>query len=339
MRAMLAALLLALAPKHIEVRIPETPWVVVLDVAEPGKRLEASAYFDERGKEWMLLAGDVGKQGDPLMLRTVSDASARLRTYTDGARFEVQGLRCLDATNGAANAVCGMMTAHVEAPGLRLELMRMRLKGNLPRKDFESLAATLRVLLLRRGSASDCTEAFSTALTQCAVACPGREAWRKGYMAKHPTDWWAHLAEAEFRRIEKAPPAQQVESYERAALLLSKLTSLKPEERFARALCNEGLGLARYDAQAFPESAAALEQACADFAELKRADLAEVSYELSLSQCRTGTIEVSLATLLRAVAADPKLRERAAGEPYFEGLRKLPDFQKLIGIPPPPAGK
>jgi hypothetical protein len=339
MRAMLAALLLALAPKHVEMRIPETPWVVALDIAETTERLEAGPFWDENGKEWGLLAAVVGKRNDIVLIRTVSDLSAGLTTYKFGTPFDVRGLHCYDASVYKGDIQAGNMTAIVELPGLRVQLQRMSVKGKLERREFESLAQSFRVLLLRRGTARDYPEALCGALMQCAASSPGREAWTKGFLARHPTDWFAHLAEAEFRRLEKAPATEQIESYERAAMLFSKLTSLKPPERCARALCNEGLGLAHYDAQKFPESASALEQACADLLELKRPELAEVTYELALSQCRAGSLEVSLAALRRAVASEPKLRERAAAEPYFEGLRKLPEFLELIAPTAPPPAK
>jgi len=337
------ALQVPLATTEIQTRIPKTPWVLSLSllgwkesgVHDPlrqalGEKLVYSGTLEPDGTSLTLIAEPNGALASP--------AAWRKRFAVSGTPFECQLSACVDATSKTADAtLCADFHAYTCAAGycFDLHLTRIASEGKpvLERAEFERIAQSLRVLLLRRGWAECYPDELGYQMTLAALAGPDRKAWRENYLPKHGGEWTAHFVEAEFLRYEKAPLERQIASYQRSLELLAKLEKPGPKERYGWAMACEGLALALYDAQRVAETIAPLEQGYRLLAEINRKERAPLAYELACARALTMHEPEAIDALEQAIAADAHYRESAATDANLAALRALPAFQKLITPP------
>ncbi len=345
--ACLLALLVAgpLAGSTVEVRVPDTPWVVALEL--PGwKGGVETKYVRLNPEDVCLLSGELQPGNTLVHLHSLPFnfwEAHRLRRlepeYQPGGNFDLEGFHCVDRSLRFDGVEVADLDAYVATADQHFELRLLRPTKPLQRSELERMLKSVRVLLLRHGKIDDYPQGLAEEMTSRALAGEAQAAWKKRVLPMRAHPWLAAFVEAEFAAYEKQAPARQAELYTVALIALAAEEQPTEKLRFAWAMAEEGFGLAELQDGQPAKALPAFEHGEALLAQTQREESQDLAFALARAQALTGNEAAALASLARAIAGNARWRARAAQEPDFGSLQKLAAFQELVRKPPAAPGK
>ncbi|MBI3844414.1 MAG: hypothetical protein HY292_07210 [Planctomycetes bacterium] len=200
------------------------------------------------------------------------------------------------------------------------------------REQFDAIVKSLKVGLFRKGSFKDYPDAVIAFLDQSARHFPNVLDWIAGECTKHPNDYAPHFVLGEMNHILKEP-AKGVDAYQHAIPLLKKIAKPTPQETFARIRAEHGLGLALTMANRVPEAMPHYTEAHRLAASTKSPEQASLAYVLAMGYAGSKDAPNAAKWLKEAITLEPKFRDEANKNPFFQEMKTNPAIQALLAEP------
>ncbi len=344
---MLATMIAALAAvcsspaADVCARLPNSE--LQISITAPGYRRadELIALLSKADAEQALLVGEIEPAGTTLIVFASLDRPHRTgeqwraeNTAGEGLRFKAGDIACRTLEQELSGGATGVrFDAWIVAAGFVFDVRVTALvqpgTASFAQRDFEKLAASLRVAYARLGEPTNLPRDVRDAQHRAFLAHPNERATLKQELARKPDDAALAFASAELLVFAGGTASEVLAAHSRALELLTKLRTPTTEQRFAWMLAEEAVGLALGAQGKFADALAHARKSLEIAGQLRSRARPALAYEAARAAAQAGDANSAVTLLNEAIEADVQWRTVARADTKLAVLAGDKRFQAL----------